>query len=91
MKSIKEMQKVVIALTMITHKPAGSTNEPTEEEKKAARQAMDILFWVMDYPNNFSDFAEPVIKACPVTNDNVDKVFAEAMEAHGEEKGIINE
>lgn len=83
MKSKQDMQKVVLALAMATCK-----GELNEDEKQKVRKAMDVLLWVMDYPNNFKKFAEPVIKDCPIDDDKVDEMFDEAVQDYNRERTV---
>lgn len=85
MKSIKEIQKVAVALAMVIN-----GNRSTKEEKNIASRTMDALLWVSDYPNNFNKFAGPVIKECPFSEDELDRVFSEAVAQH-EQEGTITE
>lgn len=80
MKSKEEMQKVIVALAMATMTRDGKKiTDLSNDEASKARAVMDVLLWVMDYPNNFRKFAEPTIEICPVTGEKLEEVFNEAV------------
>lgn len=85
MKSIKDIQKVAVALAMVIH-----GKQSTKEEKDIASKTLDVLLWASDYPNNFRKFAEPIIKECPFEDEELDRVFEEAVAAH-EQEGTVTE
>lgn len=78
MKSKKEMQKVIVALSVASMRGKGTT----PDEKSRMLGVLDVLLWVMDYPNNFQNFAEPTIKLCPVSDDELESVFNEAIASY---------
>lgn len=92
MKSKEDMQKVVVALTMATHGKLGP--ELNADETSRARAVMDVLLWVMNYPNNFHAFAEPTISMVPLEGAKLDKMFDEAVkyyELDKDKEGTVTE
>lgn len=84
MKSKKDMQKVIVALSMaINKKELTGSSDMTEDESSKACAVMDVLLWAMDYPNNFNKFADPVIGMCPIADGEIDRVFDEAIKSYG--------
>lgn len=80
MKSKSDIQKIIVSLTVVTkERPDHTGAVATDDEKSKAKAVMDVLLWVLDYPNNFHKFAEPTLKMLPMSDDQLEKTFNEAV------------